>query len=378
MKGPAYPAARLVANRLRKEFARRLEAARRQGRPDLAPEPDPEAIEAITDAAFWASLRREEGQSPKISLAFLPPEQAGQPLTLERPLALNPDTLTRLAPAVERPGIHLGVWRNGADLMLWGATRNLPSLCFVIEVVAPGLLVIKQRSGEGAGKFINVAVLEGDQIKLIDPNTVIFNDSPRLVREVLGLDSLDDAHAPNPLLQLAISMRAHGHGGSLLIVPAGTDAWRESIVAPIYYGIAPPFSGLARLMSEDPVERESRRWQDALRKAIDGVAGCTAVDGATILSDSYELLAFGAKIMRRDGLPLVERIMTIEPLEGASPEFIAAVELGGTRHLSAAQFAQDQRDSVALVASQDGRFTIVAWSPGEQVVHAHRVEALML
>ena len=303
MKGPAYPAARFVASRLRSQFTRRMEAARKQGRADIAPEPDPEAIEMITDAAFWASLRREEGLSPKVSLAFLSPEHTPQPLTLERPLALTPDILTRLAPAVERPGIHLGVWRQGQDFMLWGATRNLPSLCFVLEVVAPGLLVIKQRSGEGAGKFINVAVLEGDQIKVIDPQTVIFNDSPRLVREVLGLDSLDDAHAPNPLLQLAISMRAHGHGGSLLIVPSGSETWRESIVQPIYYGVSPPFPGLARLMSEDPAERSTRRWQDALSRAIDGVAGCTAVDGASILSDSYELLAFGAKIMRRDGLP---------------------------------------------------------------------------
>jgi hypothetical protein len=53
-------------------------------------------------------------------------------------------------------------------------------------------------------------------------------------------------------------------------------------------------------------------------------------------------------------------------------------ELGGTRHQSAAQFVQDQRDSVALVASQDGRFTIFEWSPTEEMVHAHRMEALLL
>ena len=34
--------------------------------------------------------------------------------------------------------------------------------------------------------------------------------------------------------------------------------------------------------------------------------------------------------------------------------------------------------TVALVASQDGRFTIFAWSPCESMVHAHRVEALLL
>ena len=46
--------------------------------------------------------------------------------------------------------------------------------------------------------------------------------------------------------------------------------------------------------------------------------------------------------------------------------------------MSAAQFAQDQHDSIALVASQDGRFTVFAWSSSEDTVHAHRVETLLL
>jgi hypothetical protein len=33
---------------------------------------------------------------------------------------------------------------------------------------------------------------------------------------------------------------------------------------------------------------------------------------------------------------------------------------------------------MALVASQDGRFTIFAWSSCDGMVHAHRVEALLL
>ena len=51
---------------------------------------------------------------------------------------------------------------------------------------------------------------------------------------------------------------------------------------------------------------------------------------------------------------------------------------GGTRHLSAAQFVHDQQDAVALVASQDGRFTVFAWSSCDNMVYAHRVEALLL
>jgi len=48
------------------------------------------------------------------------------------------------------------------------------------------------------------------------------------------------------------------------------------------------------------------------------------------------------------------------------------------RHLSAAQFVHDQHDAVALVASQDGKFTVFAWSPCEGMVHAHRVDTLLL
>lgn len=404
MTGPAYPAAQVIAPRMRDHFSCHMSAARDQGVEDLAPQPDAEAIELITDAAFWASLRHEEGYSPKISLAFLAPQHAGQSMIFERPIRLTPAALTRLAPAVERPGIHLGVWRadtegrlvthdvNGtggsaapidpagaSPLVVWGATRTIPSHCFVLEVVAPGLLVIKHRRGEGSGKFVNVAVLEGDEIKVLDPQATDFAGSPPLVKSLLGIDAPNPAREPlNILLQLAVSMRAHARGGSLLMVPAGSDAWRESIVNPISYGVAPPFAELGRLMRDSDGQDPDRRRQDALRRAVDAIAGLTAVDGATILTDAFDLQAFGAKITRRRDARQVERIVAAEPLKGAVPRVIAPAELGGTRHMSAAQFAHDQHDSIALVASQDGRFTIFAWSPADEMVHAQRVEALLL
>src|SRR5579864_9686634 len=110
MTGPSYPAASAVAARAQAHFARHLTTARERGHDRLAAEPDAGAIEAIVDAAFWASLRREEGYVPRISLALLSPEQAVHPLIFERALALKPSALVRVAPAVERPGIHLGVW----------------------------------------------------------------------------------------------------------------------------------------------------------------------------------------------------------------------------------------------------------------------------
>src|SRR6266849_6500150 len=73
-----------------------------------------------------------------------------------------------------------------------------------------------------------------------------------------------------------------------------------------------------------------------------------------------------------------DRDRLTEPIDGSLAEIVNPAHLGGTRHLSAAQFGQDQRDAFALVASQDRRFTVFAWSPREEMVHAHRVETLLL
>jgi hypothetical protein len=267
--------------------------------------------------------------------------------------------------------------------------RRLPAYCFVLEVVAPGLLVAKHSRGDDAGKFVNVAVLNGDEIKFIDEQSARVPDCPDLLTSLLGFDSQRAAaDSLSVLIQLAVSMRAHGRGGSLLVVPAGSEEWRESMAQPVLYGLMPPFSTLAEIVrGQDAPEGRGQwpgatgpdgRWIDALRRAVDAVAGLTAVDGATVITDRYDVLAFGAKIVRRRGSPQVAEVIMTEPVEGDRPEAAEPSELGGTRHLSAAQFAHDQRDAVALVASQDGRFTVFAWSPCEAKVRAHRIEALLL
>jgi hypothetical protein len=222
-------------------------------------------------------------------------------------------------------------------------------------------------------------VLEGDQIKVVDEEASALPDCPQLLTSLLGFDSPSSwINSVNVLVQLAVSMRAHGRGGLLLVVPSGSDEWRQSIVEPIPYSVSPPFRQLAELMRESGEGRQARVWQEALEETVNSIAGLTAVDGATVLTDTYELLAFGAKITRRRGASPVEQIAATEPIEGGESSILASTELGGTRHLSAAQFVHDQRDAIALVASQDRRFTVFAWSPCEERVHAHRVEVLLL
>src|SRR5688500_7792087 len=155
--------ARLVVEHLGHEYER----AAGDGPREVATLPTVSHIESMLRAGFWASLRREEGRSPRISMAFLSPAESNSPLRFQKRLPLTSEGLTRLAPAVERPGIHLGVWDDGEGLHVWGACRTIPPLCLVLEVVEPGLLVVKHQRSEGLGKFANLAVIQGEQVRVV-------------------------------------------------------------------------------------------------------------------------------------------------------------------------------------------------------------------
>jgi hypothetical protein len=382
MTQPAYAVARSVAPKVAEHLRLHRSTA-----PDLGGVavidllPDANVIESLVDAAFWASVRREEGYVPKISLAFLPPLPEVMPLVFERPVSLDPTALTRLAAAVERPGIHLGVWPASSTgrLEVWGTTHAIPPFCFVVEVIAAGLLVLKHRPREESRKFVNVAVLEGDRIKIVDEAASRIADCPSVLTSMIGFDTQEASDGSTSILvQLALSMRRHGRGGIMLVVPPDGETWRDSIVQPMNYAVTPPHVELADLISAGRGEIEKHDWQESVDRAVDAIAGLTAVDGATVMTSRYAVLAFGAKIGRRKGAPQIERIVVTEPVEGASADWMHPGQLGGTRHLSAAQFVHDQPDTMALVASQDGRFTVFAWSTCEAAVHAHRVETLLL
>lgn len=372
---PSYLAARVVAPMIETHFARHRAAAQPGEVARLAPPPQGQWVETIIDVAFWASLRREEGYSPKISLALLPPDQATQPVVFAHPRRLIPYNLLKLAPAVAQPGIHLGVWFDDDGLYVWGTAIGIPPLCFVLEVIEPGLLVVKHRRTDGFGKFVNVAILRGDQLQLVDADNANVADCPALDAFLPGGFGEEAEEPDTVLLELASAMRAHGRGGLVLVVPAQSEEWKASIVQPMTYPITPAYRGIVEAQEQDQSER---KWQDRLLRNIGIVGGFTAVDGATVITREYHLLAFGAKVSRADGSAPVDKMVLTEPVVGSSMQHLHPAQNGGTRHLAAAQFVHDQRNALALVASQDGYFTVFAWSASLQMVHAHRIDVLLL
>ena len=61
-------------------------------------------------------------------------------------------------------------------------------------------------------------------------------------------------------------MRAHGHGGSLLVVLSGSERWRESIVHPVLYSVSPSFAGPADLIRRS--DERTNTWDTAERLLI--------------------------------------------------------------------------------------------------------------
>lgn len=371
-----YPLAKAVAPKVRAYFERLAIPCAKSA--ITAPTPNVSAIEEMIESAFWTSLRREEGYIPRISLAYTPPEKIRQPLLFGSPLTLDPQVLTRIAPAVEQPGIHLCVHQQSTGLSVWGIAQTLPKHCFVIEVIAPGVIAVKQSRDESSGKFANVAVLQGDEIKVIEQKASTERDCPSVLASLIGSSPVSGVDAPNVLVQFAIALRKHTRGGSLLVVPSSTDTWRSSILQQTGYSAFPPYNELSKVIEDAKQSDPPALDGESFHRSIEMIAGFTAVDGASIINDRYELLMFGAKITRREGYSLIEQVQLAEPIERAVKTVVHPSQLGGTRHLSAAQFAHDQHDAVALVASQDGRFTIFSWSSCENIVQAHRIETLLL
>jgi hypothetical protein len=373
-----YQAAATVSSTISDLFSQHLTIALTNGYQDLAHVPTPKMVEEIIDNAFWASLRKEEGHATRISLAFLSPQQAKDPIIFAKRLALAPAVLTKIAPGFERPGVYLGIWHEEGELFVWGATVTIPNNCFILDVSEPGLVVIKHRRFDGLGKFANIAVLTGDEIKILDDNDDDTRDCPFLLKSLLNFTSPSLwKSSVNVLLQLAVSMRAHQRGGTLLLVPTGDSRWQKSIRTPMHYPVVPAFSGLSNLMKMESKENQKGNWLLALNKEVDVLAGLTAIDGAIVMNDQYELLAFGEKIIRAEGQGLVEKMVVTEPILGKELMVIHPTQSGGTRHISAAQFVHDQRNAIALVASQDGRFTVFAWSSKMDMVQAHRIDTLL-
>jgi hypothetical protein len=345
-------------------------------------------IGTLIEVAFWASLLKEEGRHHSFQLQYSPPvpDYLGDSFVFGERLAFTPEKLAKLAPAVNAQDMVIGVSQDqNGKLGIWGfGTPSVHAL--LITCLDPGQLIVEFQGYPNLSELEKPssfsALVTGSRMEFIDRHAGVFGI--KLIHSRFP-GSTDDwqliesaVFRSHDLSDIARFMRSHGHGGILLLVEDDQD-WTESIIKPMLYSyeIGKPYEKIKDVIAakwKASMERQSLSFEPAYwdiegpKRALQQLGQLTAVDGATVVTYALDVLTFGAKITPKNSSKPIEQVLVSEPFEGSSHEEKFTSDLGGTRHQFAAQFVYDQQRSVAVVASQDGRLSVLAWHPGMQMV----------
>ena len=338
--------------------------------------PSPELIMRMIDAAIVTSFATDEGNAVTVSIILNPADDAFDTFRFDSPIVFDVKNLVKLGASLENPRADVAIWPDDhGNLTIWGfKTRsvNTPIANLCVEAIGPGRVLV---------------TFGGKSLAALIDNEGVFIDHTHLMRKIIPkLSSPGDQHNDKmlrvmrymSLLNTARKMREHGRGGTLLVVSENME-WRNSIGTPL------PYTGGASFLERDfdvaqkPSlmatvtdffgalvknktinERENlKRLGDEVEQQCRRIAKLTAVDGALAMSLDRFVYCFGAKIIiAHDQTPPTE-LRVYRPVEGDEGTMLSLVDLGGTRHQSAAQFAHRQPDSLAVVVSQDGDVTFI-------------------
>ncbi len=353
-----------------------------------------EPLAKLIDAAYWASQASEEGHLSKFSVVIKEIENTPDIFCFESPIDLNLKNLIKLGSALDGSFSDICVHQDeNGTLKIWGLRIRTPNHLtsdLWIQVLGPGNLLI---------------LCYGRSIAALIGNQAVFVDSGNLLRTVMPKITSSRENSPshlmklfifNTLLYIAQAMRSHQRGGTLLVVPEG-NYWEKSIGRPVIYTggtrfFEPEFDSLQA--SANPTARDVLRLfqETATRKnpnllkvrtqlidQCNRIGRLTAIDGALVMTYDRSIRCFGAKIQALDPQPGSTLVQLLQPVEGDQGRRITYAELGGTRHYSAAQFAHDQPDAVAIVASQDGNVTFFTKDvANDQLMVVQRAELALM
>ena len=342
--------------------------------------PSQHTISQMIDVAVWTSFATEEGNAVSISLILDPAQESFDTFIFDKPIGFDVNHLLKLGAALEEPRADVGVWPNQEkELVVWGfKTRSIDALTpsLRVESMGPGRVLISF-----GGK--SLAALSGNEAFFIDDALLMSKIIPKLSSPT---DQQDDTilylMRYMSLLSTARHMRKHGRGGTLLVVP-NTGQWQHSIDTPVPYTGGAIFLESSYDVTKKPslvsavknffgtsflnkatVDRENlKRLGQQVDQQCKHIARLTAVDGALVMSFDRFVYCFGAKINSAQNQAPLGDIRVYKPIEDAQATTVHLADLGGTRHQSAARFAQAQPGSVAIVVSQDGHVSFTTADP---------------
>lgn len=342
--------------------------------------PSREYISQAIDAAVWTSFATDEGNAVTLSIILNPAEDSANTFLFEEPISFDVKNLVKLGAALENPKAHIGIWPdNEQNLHVWGFKNRtvntlVANLC--VEAIGPGRVLITY-----GGK--SLAAVIGNEALFIDHSNLLKILVPKLSASIeSGHDKMLCLMRYLSLLNTARKMREHTRGGILLVVP-DSDDWRHSIDTPMPYkggtnflesdydvaqkpslmsSVTDFFGALVKnktVSERETLEQLSEQVEQQCRR----IAMLTAVDGALAMSYDRFVYCFGAKIIPAPDQISPTKINVLKPVEDNEVQVANVMDLGGTRHQSAARFAHAQPGSTAIAVSQDGDVTILTTDP---------------
>lgn len=347
-----------------------------------------ENLAEILESAFDASLRQEEGKHHRFSIVVSPPEavfaQLKSPHTgnhhhgsfsdvfsFVSPIEIN--KLAKYAPAFENTNRKMRVWFNDDNkIVIWGAATSsyFDYRGLEISAFAAGQLLIQRELPSPAFPRQLLTFSHLERITRTSPLFQLLRDKPFSTVEHAKPNLILAAHFRRLyglFIDIVNRMSAHGHGGTLLVVPNGfkLEASLDCPTRP-----SREYTFIEEMLRRDGKEDEfavSRRDPSHYTKDSNFIAQLTAIDGASVITKELAVLAIGSKIRSSD---VPSQIFIQNPFQteqettafnGAKGKLSNLEGLGGTRHQSAARFVYENRklNAFAIVASQDGRVSII-------------------
>ena len=340
--------------------------------------PEEPLLRALVEAAFFASMHEEEARRLQFGIAWQPDHcECSALIALEPPVRVTPANLAKLAPATAGDATSIAVRREGEHLVAWALLDGslAAQMQLVIRVLGPGVLRIEYGG-------VPRALYARGQILFQGGAHVVKSPSKRLThtfaawRDGRAGDDIIDLRAAI-ITRLATRALAHGHGGMILVVPAGVAT---PTGVRIHYAVtdgsrllADRYDSLLRDIGES-AHRKARiagsrprtmagqisvRDEDqiAFDEAVDVIARLTAIDNALLVDTDLRVRGFGVQVIE-SATPGTE-FQHVNPYsDDVHTDDLATFK--GTRHPAGVLFCLRQPgEAAAIIASQDANLSLV-------------------
>ncbi len=357
------------------------------------------------------------------------PAGAGPPsglhcLRFKEPRRYDEHEIRRLAPAAKFTRALIGVRSVDGRFEIWGMLQSgprwlqsarggrplpspVPSDAVVVRAVGPGRLAValgevilaELRGGQLQSATMDVFESRWLSSRFIRLRTELINEHDEAMRGSGGAPLNPDVTrkiAQQMVKRLIATMRDAHHGGTLLLVPreraSGLVDDHGAIRLKYAFADEEPRrryrSLILAVMRElslagsvdagaGPVGWEAYRastrpaivsLDEAILEMSQLLAALGEVDGAVLLTDSFEVLGFGGEIVGT--LPEIRSVRRALDLEGTSFEDVP-IDHVGTRHRSAYRLCAQEPTAIAIVVSHDGGVQFVANRDGVTTYWEH-------